>query len=505
MSETADQRKKRLARKKQSRYRKKQRNNNHIMQNEVHHQLERNNNNRTQNEVHRQLERNNNNTTQNEVHHQLERNNNHMIQNEVRHELGRMDQTCIHCGAKFWMEEKINHSSQASPIFTTCCANGKVNLPPVLEPPPYLLNLYTSSLSDARSFRNNIRAYNSLMACSSFGANIDERFQNRGISNFKIHGQVYHRIGSLLPDENQPPVFAQLYIYDTDHENSNRLHIMQDLDANILQSLQNMLDTYNPYIQNFRQVRNMLLTNNIPDISMRIYCDRTCDPHRYNHPTASDVAGIMIGDGFDVNPSNRDIILKLHDGNLQRIAETHPSYDPLQYILLFPKGDDGWHLNIPLIENRERKNVTPMQFYSYRLQIRDGNWLHYAGRLYQQYIVDQYAKIEQERLNYLRLNQSSLRSELYKGVADAIHIGDSSSDTIGRRIILPSSFNGGPRQMYQLYQDAMSIVSHFGKPDLFITFTCNPKWQEITRELMPHQSAADRPDLTARVFHIKLQ
>ena len=59
--------------------------------------------------------------------------------------------------------------------------------------------------------------------------------------------------------------------------------------------------------------------------------------------------------------------------------------------------------------------------------------------------------------------------------------------------------------MYQLYQDAMSIVGHFGKPDLFITFTCNPKWQEITRELMPHQSAADRPDLTARIFHIKLQ
>ena len=51
--------------------------------------------------------------------------------------------------------------------------------------------------------------------------------------------------------------------------------------------------------------------------------------------------------------------------------------------------------------------------------------------------------------------------------------------------------------MYQLYQDAMSIVSHFGKPDLFITFTCNPKWPEITRELLPNQNAADRPDLTA--------
>jgi hypothetical protein len=51
----------------------------------------------------------------------------------------------------------------------------------------------------------------------------------------------------------------------------------------------------------------------------------------------------------------------------------------------------------------------------------------------------------------------------------------------------------------------MAIVRHFGKPDLFITFTCNPKWPEITRELLPYQIAADRPDLTTRIFHMKLQ
>src|SRR6266498_2648677 len=59
--------------------------------------------------------------------------------------------------------------------------------------------------------------------------------------------------------------------------------------------------------------------------------------------------------------------------------------------------------------------------------------------------------------------------------------------------------------MYQLYQDAMAIVSCFGKSDLFITFTCNPKWPEIARELGSHQSANDRPDLTAHIFHVKLQ
>ena len=44
----------------------------------------------------------------------------------------------------------------------------------------------------------------------------------------------------------------------------------------------------------------------------------------------------------------------------------------------------------------------------------------------------------------------------------------------------------------------------YGKPDLFLTVTCNPKWPEITNELHPHQTAADRLDLVASVFKSKL-
>jgi hypothetical protein len=50
----------------------------------------------------------------------------------------------------------------------------------------------------------------------------------------------------------------------------------------------------------------------------------------------------MIRDGHDIEPSNRDIQLMLHEGDLQKISELHPSYDPLQYVLLFP----GWHADI---------------------------------------------------------------------------------------------------------------------------------------------------------------
>jgi len=59
--------------------------------------------------------------------------------------------------------------------------------------------------------------------------------------------------------------------------------------------------------------------------------------------------------------------------------------------------------------------------------------------------------------------------------------------------------------MQQLYQDSMAIVCHFGKPSLIITFTANPKWVEIENELLPNQTTADRPDLVARVFNLKVR
>ena len=64
---------------------------------------------------------------------------------------------------------------------------------------------------------------------------------------------------------------------------------------------------------------------------------------------------------------------------------------------------------------------------------------------------------------------------------------------------------GSPRDMIQQFQDTMSLVQKFGKPDLFITMTCNPGWEEIQNELLPPQTAQDRPDLLARVFKSKFE
>jgi hypothetical protein len=102
-------------------------------------------------------------------------------------------------------------------------------------------------------------------------------------------------------------------------------------------------------------------------------------------------------------------------------------------------------------------------------------------------------------------NQEALRSETYQGITDAVGEGNSTGKNLGVQYILHSSFTGGPRYMAQNYHDGMAITRVHGAPDLFITFTCNPKWQEISDALAmePHQCASDRPDIVTRVFHMK--
>ncbi|KAI8559660.1 hypothetical protein RHMOL_Rhmol04G0190600 [Rhododendron molle] len=69
--------------------------------------------------------------------------------------------------------------------------------------------------------------------------------------------------------------------------------------------------------------------------------------------------------------------------------------------------------------------------------------------------------------------------------------------------ILPSSFTGSPRHMFEIFQNSMAITRYNHHPDIFLTVIANPKWPEITSALLPHQTAVDHPDLVARVFELK--
>jgi Helitron helicase-like domain at N-terminus len=88
------------------------------------------------------------------------------------------------------------------------------------------------------------------------------------------------------------------------------------------------------------------------------------------------------------------------------------------------------------------------------------------GKAFQYYVVDQFFRIEQQNLTYLRNNQQQLRAECYQGIADAL--GASDSTNIGCQTIVPAKTIGSIRYMQQIFQDSMALVRKCGKSDLFL-------------------------------------
>ncbi|XP_020113189.1 uncharacterized protein LOC109727463 [Ananas comosus] len=359
-----------------------------------------------------------------------------------------------------------------------------------------------------------------MSAFTSIGAKVDYQINNRpGPYVFRISGQNHHLMGSLLPPDGHPPKFAQLYIYDTENEINNRIQVFDahgnhsTIDKDIVSDLITMFDNTNEIVKAFRMARDRFEESDYLPIRLRLIGARRECARQYNPPSSSEIAGLIIGD-LGCADRQRDIVVEHKTEGLKRISDLHPSLMAMQYPILFPYGEDGFMLGIRCNENSRRKTnsrqcVTMREFYAYRIQNRsnEGKTLIRGGRLFQQYIVDAFTCVEEERLSYIRNNQSNLRSEIYKGIRDAVIEGDVDGNAIGKRIILPSSFTAGPRYMIQNYQDAIAICRSSGPPDLFITFTCNAQWQEIRDALqfMPGQRPEDRPDIISRVFKMKLE
>lgn len=405
---------------------------------------------------------------------------------------------CAWCRALKWHDETPG----------MCCSGGKVQLPALDAYPEPLHSLLTHQHPKAEHFLSAARKYNGCFQMTSFGAR--EVKEGNFMPTFKIQGQVYHRIGSLIAEPQEQPSFLQIYfVGDDENEKNIRCGIYSGIKPELVSQLQKLLHEHNKYIMDFKAAFDFV-PKSLKDFQVVINADRKPSGEHlgcFNAPTTREVAVLIAGQEFE----KRDIVLHSRDKRLVRISETHRAYDALQYPLMFCRGEDGYYINIPQRDAETKaplkKNVSATDFYSYRLMERDDEecYLLLFRTLFNQFLVDMYAKIETERLNWIRNNQKKLRSEEYVHLKDAMTKTDGQLSELGKMVVLPSSFTGGPRYMHERTQDAMTYVRHFGRPDLFITFTCNPKWSEIVERLKQGQKSHDRHDILARVFHLKVK
>ncbi|XP_073955775.1 uncharacterized protein isoform X1 [Choristoneura fumiferana] len=409
--------------------------------------------------------------------------------------IGEMSIICQHCKA-------LKYSGESAGL---CCAGGKVKLPQLVPPPDPLHSLVFGMENDSKHFLANIQKYNNCFQMTSFGAT--HIVQNSFMPTFKIQGQIHHLLGALLPVPDADHQFLQIYFMgNQDAEVDRRCAHNPTVKRTIVQQLQTFLHQNNDLVKVFKMALDRMPSDSH---NIVIRADKTPvgeHARRFNSPTIDEVAIVVVGE----NLQSRDIVLHRRNNELKRVSETHRAYDALQYPLIFWKAEDGYHFNIKMVNPttgaETNKKVSAMNFYSYRLMIREGevNHILMCQRLFHQFAVDMYVKIETERLTYIRLNQQQLRSEEYIHLRDAIN-ADGNANNVGKMTILPATYIGSPRHMHEYAQDAMSYVRKYGRPDLFITFTCNPEWIEIKKELLHGQTPLDRHDITARVFKQKLK
>ncbi|XP_050380064.1 uncharacterized protein LOC126797485 [Argentina anserina] len=367
---------------------------------------------------------------------------------------------CVHCDANFWLGEANKRKSRRAPIvYTECCQKGRVKLEKS-KPTPDLLEQYLNPDNgrDSVRFRQNIRLYNSMFAYTSMGAKIDY-----GINNgcapyvFKICGQVHHLIGSMLPQCGEAPKYAQLYIYDTCNEVSNRMNAIDPshtskIELNIVVALIEMFDRLSELTKTYRAIRDRFQSDSLPSLNMTILAPQSRDNKQYERPTNDEIGGLVVGDIGEFD-SNKDIIVQSTDGNLRRISKIHPKYMSLQYPILYPYGEDGFDINLllePVVgkEDKEPDKMSMRSFITYYLHDRNNsmNTVLKGGRLFQQFLVDAYATVDENRLDYIRQNQDKFRIAKCDEIYTNISFGVENSSDIGR-VILPSSHTGCPRDM----------------------------------------------------------
>ncbi|XP_074305486.1 uncharacterized protein LOC141640695 [Silene latifolia] len=223
--------------------------------------------------------------------------------------------------------------------------------------------------------------------------------------------------------------------------------------------------------------RERMENEDLEHVQLRLRAARSKDDKQFNLPTVNEFAALIIGNG-ETEKGARDIVIQERARGLQQISELHPKFMAMQYPLMFPYDEDNYrlgikHLDAATTSRKKRKTVTMQEYYSYRFQERwkngkliDGICV-LCGRLRQQFMCDVFTCVEETRLDYVRHNQKTIRKYSLRGLTNVVAAGP---------------------------------------PDLFITFTCNPKWEEISEFLkaIPGQLPEDRHDILARVFKIKL-
>ncbi|GAB0086485.1 uncharacterized protein DMENIID0001_005600 [Sergentomyia squamirostris] len=436
--------------------------------------------------------------------------------------------------------------------FHICCMGGKIVLPPIPQRDEIQEMLMNQNHFYYEHLKTHIRHYNTSFSFASFmhsQGRIDPRAPpNRGIYIFFLHGVAYHGISHSQPHPDKETAFGQIYFLDPQEAQNVRVrnanqHLHFELDETLTQIFESLMREHNVFAEVYQKFRDHVrdLTPEQNRQASLLFYDRP-NQHRCrwhsSHPFASSICRCTVlspnisiwtwGYNIDLisaNSATRKVQLSeyarnhLADRDGQGVGNPLLNYGSLLQQLICDWAHRREQLKLHFIQRMQLRGVSFQEYHNLRHQIFERNE---APRVADLPVEEQNDDIPvlQYANNYippLAAAQGVAANQVPPAQGDnqvppppPPGQGDNQVPPPGQNppgvaVLLPSSFPGSPRNMVQRYSDVMSMMAALGKPDLFITFSCNPTWPEIVDNLKPYWSREDQVTLQCRVFHIKLK
>ncbi|OWZ01342.1 LOW QUALITY PROTEIN: Helitron helicase [Phytophthora megakarya] len=194
---------------------------------------------------------------------------------------------------------------------------------------------------------------------------------------------------------------TQVYINDPDMQArvASRMGMTDGLGKDILETIDQVMTTHNPYSQQFMNARNLLIESAGPEYQAAV--EKFACRDRAGEARPEDNPELRL---HEFLPEDENFKLRLH------VARN---------------SNPGWTLDLPYAVTSDNPNIGSISLREYESYLPhdradSDSLILKAGRLTQQYCVDQWAKCEQSRLRYIEKNQLLYRLETLQGLTDAL-------------------------------------------------------------------------------------
>ena len=242
------------------------------------------------------------------------------------------------------------------------------------------------------------------------------------------------------------------------------------------------------------------------------------------------------------NPRNivKSIRLTLPDKTSNIIKQNSALFEPLCYPMLFNTGENGWNYDLGKKFSFSKYLISrilqPDHIYN-NFDDEKGDFLigHFSKynesnffpsnrfqllyRIGQTYIVDMSSTLIDSRMDYQKDNQKMIlgtdhamdndgndndENDENDENDDNDDDDDSDNDERDKKVFLSESLHGSRRHLKKKQLNSLALIAEYGKPHMFLTLTCNPKWPELGDALPHGQTAYDNPVITNMVFKKRL-